>query len=75
MKKVFPTATALIVVALVCSSANAGVVKKGVDGTKKGVTSAVDGTKKGVNWTVNGTKKGVHSSVSGTKKVLKKMHL
>jgi hypothetical protein len=75
MKKILPTVAALMIAALACSTANAGIVKKGVDGTKKGVTSAVDGTKKGVNWTVNGTKKGVKSSVNGTKKVLKKMHL
>ncbi len=75
MKKILASFAVLMVIAITCSSANAGVVKKGVNGTKKGVNTAVNGTKKGVQWTVDGTKKGVSSSVNGTKKVLKKMHL
>ncbi len=75
MNKISPTIAALMVAALACSSAEAGIVHKGVEGTKKGVGSAVEGTKKGVGAAVNGTKKGFHKSVDGTKKVLKKMHL
>ncbi len=75
MKKILPTIAALMVAALTCSSANAGFIKKGVDGTKKGVRSAVGGTKKGFRTSVDGTKKGFKTSVDGTKKGLKKMHL
>ncbi len=49
-------------------NANAGVVKKCEEGTKKGVDTAVGGTKKGVRTAVGGTKKGVKTAVNGTKK-------
>jgi hypothetical protein len=75
MKKILPAMTALIVATLASTSANAGVVQKSVDGTKKGAGYVVDGTKKGCSWTVNGVKKGWHGTVNGTKKGLKKMHI
>jgi hypothetical protein len=75
MKKILPAMTALMVAALTGASANAGIVQKSVDGTKKGANYVVDGTKKGYNWTANGVKKGWHGTVNGTKKGLKKMHL
>ncbi len=50
-------------------NANAGVVKKCEEGTKKGVDTAVGGTKKGVKTAVNGTKKGFRSTIHGIKKV------
>ncbi len=50
-------------------NANAGVVKKCEEGTKKGVDTAVGGTKKGVKTAVNGTEKGFRSTIHGIKKV------
>ncbi len=75
MKKILPGIAAVMVAALACPPNNAGVVHKGVEGTKKGVKAGVDGTKKGVKAGVDGTKKGVSWTVNGTKKGLKKMHL
>ncbi len=60
-------------ISLACLPAQAGFVKKGVDGTKKGVHTGVDGTKKGVGTAIGGTKKGVRTSVDGTKKFFKKI--
>jgi hypothetical protein len=73
MKNKLPALASLAISLLVCSSANAGVVQKGVDGTKKGFTTAVDGTKKGAGAAWNGTKKGVKWTVSAPKKLYKKI--
>ena len=71
MKKVQPIILYVAVVAIFCQCTEAGVVKKGEEGTKKGVKEAVGGTKKGVKAGVGGTEKGAKVVVGGTKKGFK----
>ena len=73
MKKILIATLSLAMLALISLPSQAGFVKKGVDGTKKGVGTGVSGTKKGVRTGINGTKKGVGTAVDGTKKFFKKV--
>jgi 6-phosphogluconate dehydrogenase (decarboxylating) len=73
MNKILLTTLSLTVISSNFLSADAGVVKKGVDGTKEGVNKGVEGTKKGASVVVGGTKKGVGTVVNGTKKGINKV--
>jgi hypothetical protein len=71
MKKTCQIIFSVLLISAFCQGADAGAVKKGVQGTKKGVQEAVGGTEKGTKVAVGGTKKGVKEAVGGTKKGLK----
>jgi len=69
MKRAQQIGLSILAIALCCQCADAGGMKKGVEGAKKGEKEAVGGTKKGAKEAVGGTKKGFKE----TKKMFKKV--